>query len=84
MVDKKKTIKYWLPAILALLLLLAGCGTGTGKDSGTLAEMKKIGELPLQWAEEFSVDRYEGGYDVVRVSDGRTSMWCLLLPWMFF
>ncbi len=72
MVDKKKTIKYWLPAILALLLLLAGCGTGTGKDSGTLAEMKKIGELPLQWAEEFSVDRYEGGYDVVRVSDGRT------------
>ena len=75
--------------------------------------MKKIGEFPLQWAEEFSVDRYEGGYDVVRVSDGRTyfvipengsvpdrirsrrtgpflrnlcrtSMWCLLLPWMFF
>ena len=58
--------------VLALLLLLAGCSTGAGKDSGTLAEMKKVGELPLQWAEEFSVDRYEGGYDVVRVSDGRT------------
>ena len=72
MVDKKKKINQWLPVLLVLCLLLSGCSTVAGKDNGAFSEMKKIGELPLQWAEEFSVDRYEGGYDVVRVSDGRT------------
>ena len=72
MVDKKKKINQWLPVLLVLCLLLSGCSTVAGKDNGAFSEMKKVGELPLQWAEEFSVDRYEGGYDVVRVSDGRT------------
>lgn len=72
MADKKKKIIHRIPIVLALLLLLTGCGTGAGKDNRTLEGMEKIGELPLQWAEGFSVDRYEDGYDVIHVSDGRT------------
>ena len=73
MAVKKKKIKHWLPVILVFLLLFSGCGAGgTGEAQERFSELEKTGELPLQWAREFSVDRYEGGYDVIRVSDGRT------------
>lgn len=73
MAVKKKKIKHWLPVILVFLLLFSGCGAGgTGEAQERFSELEKTGELPLQWAREFSVDRYAGGYDVIRVSDGRT------------
>ena len=47
-----------LPALICLTAL-ASCGS---RDKGSLLEdMKKTGSMELQYAEQFSVDYYEGG-----------------------
>lgn len=73
MSEKKKVRKQWIPAILALILLFSGCARESKSTLETpTPELIKTETMPLSWAKEFSVDRYEGGYDAVHVSDGRS------------
>ena len=71
---------YCLGAALALLLVLAGCaapaeavegGAGTAADSAPAWEELALGgSLGLQYADQFAVDFYQGGYALISVADG--------------
>ena len=71
---------YCLGAALALLLVLSGCaapaeaaegGAGQAADSAPAwEELALEGSLELQYADQFAVDFYEGGYALISVADG--------------
>lgn len=60
-------------SVILLLILFCGCGkqepqpATVGPDFGSLA---KTGSMELEYATEFSVDYYEGGYAYISVTDG--------------
>lgn len=65
----------WVPLVLAFVILLsslAGCAAGTPE-----AQMEGLGNnwlpersMELQYAENFRVDYYSGGYSLLTLSDG--------------
>ena len=63
------------PAFFALTLLLAAFASlsGCAPASRDAAEPTptSLGALPLEYARQFSVERFSGGYALVRVADGR-------------
>ena len=71
---------YCLGAALALLLVLSGCaapaeaaegGAGTAADSAPAWEKLALEDsLELQYADQFAVDFYQGGYALISVADG--------------
>ena len=71
---------YCLGAALALLLVLAGCaapaeavegGAGQAADSAPAWEELALEDsLELQYADQFAVDFYQGGYALISVADG--------------
>lgn len=71
MEKKKKKNRFALCLLLAGLLGLAGCGSPSSDPSDVSqqeAEMGGLayeGSLELQYAENFSVDYYEGGYSLL-------------------
>lgn len=54
---------------LVMLIILAGCG-GKGSDSD-LGNLVLESSMDVRYAEGFSVDFYEGGYEHIRFSDGQ-------------
>lgn len=63
--------------IVGILMLFSACSVRSGEDrssdpSEALDGHAFLGSMPLSWARSYSVDRYEDGYDLIRVSDGRT------------
>lgn len=55
---------------LALLLLsLLGC-TAETREGAAFASLRKTGSLPLEFATQFAVDTYEGGYQMLTLADG--------------
>lgn len=88
----KKSYVAVLSAILLICLCIAGCGvstrtgennvkteSSTGIDSNALQIEELVYEstVQLDYAERFQIYRYEGGYSVIRVYDGRDY---LLIP----
>ena len=71
---------YCLGAALALLLVLAGCAARWRRRRAGPArrrtapprweELALEGSLELQYADQFAVDFYEGGYALISVADG--------------
>lgn len=58
----------WLAAGL-LLALLCGCAPSKdGEERGS--ELTLVGSMPLQFATQFSVDYYQGGYKLLCLADG--------------
>lgn len=69
-----KRIRQWLAVCAAVCFLFPG--TANAQDS-VQAEDEWCGlawenSMELQYAEEFSVDYYEGGYARIQISDGQT------------
>lgn len=60
-------MKKLLPLLL-LCLLLAGCAKGQGEE--IQGAPKPTHSMALQFAREFSVDYYEGGYKLITLGDG--------------
>lgn len=75
-----------LSAALFICFCITGCGASTGTDENTVKIEKNIGidsdilelegltyesTVQLDYAERFQIYRYEGGYSVIRVYDGR-------------
>lgn len=66
----------WI-GLMALILFLTGCGGNAGENekswkSGTdwSRDLVRTGQMELQYAGNFAVDFYEGGYAGIRVMDG--------------
>ena len=72
----KKNLLFRAPALLlalcmALSLLLTGCG-GKGNSNGeapTVGNLKYESTMPLEYADQFAVYRYEGGYSLIDMVD---------------
>ena len=58
-------LKKLLCALLALMLT-AGCALAQTEVSGLTWES----ELPVEYADQFTVDFYEGGYALIQIVDG--------------
>ncbi|MFW5633196.1 MAG: ABC transporter substrate-binding protein, partial [Acetivibrio ethanolgignens] len=72
MTGRKKLILLYCLLLLGLLGL-SGCGSpASGFTSGTEGtELVYEGSMELKFAENFSVDYYEGGYTLLTIKDGR-------------
>lgn len=58
--------------LLAVLLLLSACGSAPAGQSASLRwkDMRPVSSMELEYAREFSVDYYEGGYKLLSIGDG--------------
>lgn len=54
----------------AIMLLLSLCACGQSADSGRHG-LTQTGSMDLQYAQEFQVDYYEGGYDLITIENSR-------------
>ena len=66
---------FRISSLLALTLLLAafalGLGCSTASRDAASPTPERLGTLPLDYARQFSVERFAGGYSLVHVADGR-------------
>lgn len=63
--------KNYLKLILFLVVVccLTACG-GAGKESGSAwSDLKSEGKLELKYADQFSVEKFEGGYALITIAD---------------
>lgn len=71
MSGRKKNGKLIVCVFLMGLLGLGGCGSpssasmGTSEETAGLSSLQFQGSMELQYAENFSVDYYEGGYELL-------------------
>lgn len=56
--------------LITALLLLAVLMTGCAPAQQALSGLEKTGTMELNYAEQFSVDYYEGGYKLLSLADG--------------
>lgn len=78
--SKMSVIKKAAALLLALALavpLLTGCAVSAGESAGEaqapeIEGLDFVSKTELQYAKCFSVYRYEGGYSVITVTDGRS------------
>lgn len=64
--------KNYLKLILFLVVVccLTACGGGAGKESGSAwSDLKSEGKLELKYADQFSVEKFEGGYALITIAD---------------
>lgn len=59
-----------LKLLTALVLALALVGCGAKETGDGTPNLEKTGSMALQYATEFSVDYYDGGYAFITVTDG--------------
>lgn len=64
-----------LAAVILAIFLLAGCGAAPvapteAAQAPQWSSLEKTGSMELQYATEFSVDYYTGGYAYITVTDG--------------
>ncbi|MCD8356465.1 MAG: ABC transporter substrate-binding protein [Clostridia bacterium] len=65
-----RRLKKCLSLVLVFCLCLAGCGTASiSQQTGTWSEMESIGSMDLQYANQFRVDYYEGGFSLITIRD---------------
>lgn len=67
-----KRICNFLPVFLLIVALFTGCATNTAslEEPAELSGLVWKEQVPLSYAEQFTIDRYEGGYSLIRVADG--------------
>lgn len=58
----------------AFLLALGGCSAEPASDTGgtnvvSWHDLTKVGDMPLEYAERFSAEYYEGGYTLITIND---------------
>lgn len=62
--------------------LLTGCKAAGGSGTGNrlrpleLSSLEYTGRLELEYAEQFAVDLYQDGFQVLTVADGAVCSWC--------
>lgn len=66
-------MKRLFAIFLCVCLLLVGCAQSAPAPSQA-PELKQTGALPLVYARHFSVDTFEGGYQLITLSDGSQFM----------
>lgn len=59
-----------MAAHIAALLLLSLCACGQSEDDSRNA-LEQTGSMELQYAQEFQVDYYEDGYDLITIENSR-------------
>jgi iron complex transport system substrate-binding protein len=62
----------WVIGLVLLLVILSGCADGDAgiSKSGLGNGWEPVSSLPLQYAKNFSVDYYSGGYALISISNG--------------
>lgn len=56
--------------VLMLALLLSGCGAAADTPkAGAWSDMQPAGQMDLQYATQFQVDYYDGGYALITIQD---------------
>lgn len=55
-------------ALCLMLVLLCGCGASSNASSQAWEQLSPIGQMELEYAQQFSVDYYEGGYSLVTIA----------------
>lgn len=66
---RKRMISALLVAAV-LLSLLPGCASQSGSLTDRVGDLTYTGSMQLDYATEFSVDEYEGGYRLLKIADG--------------
>lgn len=66
---RKRMISALLVAAV-LLSLLPGCASQSGSSTDRVGDLTYTGSMQLDYATEFSVDEYEGGYRLLKIADG--------------
>ncbi len=69
---KQKTGLFWAAVLLLAALLAAGCGAKpqNTEEEDTLAGLSLSEHVPLAYAEQFTIDRYKGGYSLIGIDGG--------------
>lgn len=66
-----RAAKRSLLTLAAILLLIpVSCSSENDAPSG-LSSLRRTGSMELKYAEQFTVDNYDGGYSIVTISDDR-------------
>lgn len=70
-------IKRLTAVCLSILMAVSLAACGAGQDTGTMetdteisSELTFVDSMELTYAQEFAVDYYEGGYSLIRISNG--------------
>ncbi|MDO5784177.1 MAG: ABC transporter substrate-binding protein [Eubacteriales bacterium] len=66
-----KALKKWMSvALIVCICCLTGCSSSAESEStGGWADMTPTGSMELQYANQFSVDYYDGGYSLITIGD---------------
>lgn len=54
--------------LLGVCFLLTGCGSSAQKSASDFSDWKPTGSMELQYADQFSVDYYDGGYALITIA----------------
>ena len=54
--------------LLGVCFLLAGCGSSAQQSASDFSDWKPTGSMELQYADQFSVDYYDGGYALITIA----------------
>lgn len=54
--------------LLGVCFLLTGCGSSAQKSASDFSDWKPTGSMELQYANQFSVDYYDGGYALITIA----------------
>ncbi len=65
-----KLLKLLLLILAACILLLSFSGCGAETESASFDQLSLTGSMNLDYATQFSVDYYEGGYKLISLADG--------------
>ena len=56
--------------ICLCFFLLTACGSQKASENGADGGIKKTGQMDLKYADQFSIEYYEGGYSHIHIEDG--------------
>ena len=68
---RRRTVAALVLAVV-LCLTLAGCGAPVQEQASAaqIDGLTYVGTVPLSYADQFSIDCYEGGYALITISNG--------------
>lgn len=68
---KRKLMKsVYFMAVLLMLVVFAACADNEPAGEASWKDMTASGSMDLSYAKEFTVDYYDGGYDLININDG--------------
>lgn len=69
-VKRKLMRSVYFMAVLLMLVVFAACADNETAGEASWKDMTASGSMDLSYAKEFTVDYYDGGYDLININDG--------------